>query len=253
MRLLSWMIGVAALSVATPVRAERPDIRFSAGGWGLAPFTSVVESQGEKLIENLVVGRIGEIAPQLVSMTSEQQVDFRSSGAFVSIGIDCPVRGGAFRLGGALNYIRFDIPYSVRMKQSLAIVGVAVATASTTGEGTLRLRGIGATASGEWDFLRREHLRLGLIGGISVLPISGDANITGKTDVSTPFGDLHIEGSRAARLSDIRKGIQSVPSTIVSPMLGVSARFRAGSRTSLCTQVVFSQGVFVSAGLGFSL
>lgn len=252
MKVRGIVIGVLLLSLSAFGRTRPFDIQMSCGGWSLSPFRSLVERECENLIRNEFVKLIGAAIPEVLLSPFLSSLDLSSSGRFFSLALW--YRSGESRLAAGVrgDYFNFRVPYSLSVHESLELPGIPLAAMDGQGRGVIRLNGLAVSLLGRWTALSSRHADVSLQAGLMMLPFQGRIDLDHKISLETPLGDLRYSGSFERTLAEVRALGLDVPSLLLSPSLGLDARYRLSAQAGIFINATLAQGTFYSGGLVFS-
>ena len=196
---------------------------------------------------------VEDFLPGLALSSFLSRIELSSSGQYFSFAFWYNFKSGQFSLGLKGNYIDLQLPYSIDADQSISFLQYELVNLRTDGEGEVNLNSLTLSLLARWKAVSQDRFGLFLYGGLLIFPYQGDLFIEQDTVVQTPLGDLEYQGAFDQTIDQIRNWNDDVPSTIISPELGVQLQYRFLKNLGLVLDVALSQGSLISAGLFFIL
>jgi hypothetical protein len=227
------------------------DVRVAFGGWTLSPFQTLIERECERLIKSEFESSVGSSVAGVILSPFLSNVDLSSSGHFFSLAMWYRLGGGRFSTGLRGDYFDFRVPYSVSAQESLAILGLPLATLDGRGTGTVRFSGLAVSLLGRWTPLSTRRADLSIQGGLMMLPFQGKVSLDQTTALKTAVGDIQVSGKLDQTFEMVRDLGLDLPSVLFSPVLGIELGYRLTEDVGLFLNAISAQGSFLSGGLFF--
>jgi hypothetical protein len=250
MRTCRLLIVTLCLLGPVNLRAARFDINIAYGGWGLSPYTSLVERETESLIKDQLARVLDSVLPR-DAISALADIDLSSSGRILSFALW--YRFSRFSLGLRTDYYEFAFPYSIRAEQTISFLDYELVRIKTQGGGDVDLSSVMLSLLSRWEVLETPQFGLFVHGGLNVFPYDGRIELQQTTTVTTPLGDAVYTGDLSETIKTIRRWSDEIPSMLFAPVFGLSALYRINPRIGVLLDLTFSQGTFLSGGLCFSL
>ncbi len=227
--------------------------QLSLGPWTLQPFTSPVERLAEKVVGEEASELLAPLLENFTVISYSPRVAMRSGGIFFSAAVWRHLAAKRFAVGLAASYLRFDLPFTLRDDQEIYYQGIPVATVTTRGEGSIRLRTFMLAAQGRWRAFQRGRTAAYASLGLALLRFSGDLHLPLNARIRSFLGDAELDQVQDMTLDELRKENSGIPAWSVAPALGAALHYRLGRAIRLVVDVSLSQGTYLSAGLGIDL
>ncbi len=234
-------------------QAQGVEFQLSYGRWSLTPFTTIVERESENMIRESYRRFVKDFFPGLDLPSFIFTLDLSSSGQYFSFAFWYNFKSSQFSLGIKGNYVDLQLPFSIDADQSISFLQYEMVKLQTVGAGEVNLNSLTVSLLGRWKALSQDRFGLLLYGGLLFFPYRGDLFIEQDTKIQTPLGDLEYQGAFAQTINQIRNRDEDVPTTIISPELGIQFQSRLLKNLGLVLDVALSQGSLFSAGLFFIL
>lgn len=244
---------VFSLLAFPPLCAANWEWQLALGPWTLQPFTSPVERLAEKVVGEEAGEMLAPLLADFTVVSYSPRVAMRSGGTFFRAAVWRHLAAQRFAVGLAASYLRFDLPFTLRDVQELYYQGIPVATITTSGEGSIRLRTFMLAAQGRWRAWQRGRATAYASLGLALLRFSGDLHLPLSARIRSFLGDAELESCRDMSLDELREENSGIPAWSVAPALGAALHYRLGRALRLVIDASLSQGTFMSAGLGFDL
>jgi hypothetical protein len=245
-------IGILAAGMivggALMARAGAVEIRVGYGGWTLSPFHSTVETRCEEVIQGEFFELLNSILPESFLSPIRTNIEFSSSGTFLSAEFWIPLPRSRFAVGLRGDLIDFRAPFTASANETIDIFGFPIANLSGYGHGTVELNGLGLSLLGRWTAVASRRVDLSLRAGLSAFPFQGRVTMDLEASASTILGNLNYQGRLDRTIAEIREGNDEVPSLIIAPMVGLDCGVRITPRTGVFANLSISQGTFLSGG-----
>ncbi len=246
------VLGTLLLALLPPLApAADWEWQLSAGPWVLAPLTSPVQRQAERIVSEEAAHLLAPLLSEFTVSAIEPEVDLRSKGYFLGIACWRRLASSRFGLGISASYLDFSLPFTLMDERTIYYQEIPIATITTRGEGEIKLRTFMLAAQGRWRAFQsgRTSMYTGL--GLALLHFNGDLHLPLIASVQSFFGSQELSKTEDITLAEIRKENDDIPGWSLSPSLSVSLHFRLDGKRRLFIEIGLSQGTFLAAGLSF--
>lgn len=194
----------------------------------------------------------GAAIPEVFLSPFLSNLDLSSSGYFFSLALWYRFGRSRFSAGVRGDYFNFRVPYFLSIEESLEIPGFQLATLKGQGQGTIRLNGLAVSFLGRWTPLSTRRTDVSLEAGLMRLPFQGKITLDQTITLQTPIGNFPFSGRYEQTIDETRELRLDVPSSIVSPTLGVELQYRLAAGAGIFINVLAGQGTVYSGGLFFA-
>lgn len=242
---------VALAGPALPGRGL--ELSLSYGRWSSFPFTTLVESQCDKMIDYELKKLLGWVSPLLVLRNDERRIDFSSGGQAVSSALTYDFPGSRLGVSLEASWLRLDLPYRLEFRQSVELLGIPIAQAHTVANGTARVRSLDASAWIHWRLWHAQRVACSLAAGLHVMPLRGDVDLRGHTSLDTIAGAEELDLDGRQTMAELRGEGLRIPRALVFPALAFSAGYALSRNLGVKARLALSQGVFLSLGLAVGI
>jgi hypothetical protein len=246
-------IGLLFLLAALLLAASDWEWQFAVGQWTLQPLTSPVERLAEKVVADEARELLAPLLGDFTAISIQPEVDLRSRGNFVSVGLWRRLAAGHFAVGLSASYIRFSLPFLLQDEQAIYFQGIPVATITTRGEGCIELRTFMLAMQGRWRAYQRGRIVLFASLGLALLRFRGDMHLPLTARLVSILGDAELSQTEDMTLDELREKNDGVPAWSLSPAAGASLHYRLGRKSRLFIEFNLSQGTFLAAGISLDL
>jgi hypothetical protein len=244
--LLFW-----ALLAAWPLvqKASDWEWQFSLGPWTLAPWTSPVAREAEKMVGDEALHILAPLLSEFTFIPFSPRIKLNSSGYFFSAGCWRRLAADKFALGFSASYLNFSLPFTVTDEQDIYFQDIQIAHFDIRGQGKINLRTIMLTAQGRWRVFQagRTGFYTGL--GLTLIHFSGNMYLPMVASINSFLGTFVLEITEDMKLAELRAENSNIPAWIMSPALTLSLHYRLGNKSRLFMEINLSQGTFLAVGL----
>jgi hypothetical protein len=240
-----------------PALGQAPRFELEAGfsGWTLAPFHPILEARTEDAIQEVFRGTLGTTFFGILLSPLSTGADFgRATGSSFSAAGWMRLGESRLSLGLRIEAFSFRIPFVLEGAETVAFLGIPLASVEGRSTGTVRLRGLGGSLLGRWLAVEAGRFELALVAGLTLYPYEGTIDQDIAATIRTSLGDATVTGPYDMTLAEARGWSGGeIPKAIVSPSGGIAARYRLSDRLGVFLGLTASQGTFLSGGLFFDL
>jgi hypothetical protein len=240
---------------ALPAPGQAPRFELEAGfsGWTLAPFHPLLESRTETAVREAFRDALGTTFLGVLLSPLSTEADFSgSTGRTMSATLWMRLGESRFSLGLRAETFSFRIPFSLEGTETVAFLGIPLASVDGRSSGTVRLRGFGGTLLGRWLAVETRRFELAIVVGLMLFPYEGTIDQDIAATIRTPLGDATLAGPYDMTVEEARGWTGGgIPKAVVSPSAGIAARYRLSGRLGIFLGLTASQGTFLSGGLFF--
>ncbi len=229
------------------------ELSVSYGLWSSFPFTTLVESQCNKMIDYEIQKLLGWASPLLTLTNDKQDIDFSSSGQAIHSTLKYNFPGSRLAVSLEASWLRLDLPFTLEFRQSVELYGFPIARARTLGSGTARIRSLDATAWVHWRVWQRKRVECSLAAGLHVMPLKGEVSLKGHASLDTIVGSEELDLDDRETMAELRSEGLHIPRALVFPALAFSAGYSLSRNLGVLARLTLSQGVFLSLGLTVNL
>jgi hypothetical protein len=249
MRFKATWLFFALASCPLAQRAAGWEWQFSAGPWTLAPLTSPVERQAERIVSAEASRLLAPLLSEFTIFSFEPRVAMSSRGYFFSAGCWRRLGNGNFAVGAAASYLDFTLPFTLEDERDIFFQGIPLARITTRGEGRLDLRTFMLEARARWRAMRMGPVDVYAGLGMTALRFSGDFHLPLTASVQTILGSTELKKTEDRTLAELRRENDEIPAWSLSPSASASLHYRLGAGSRLFIEFSLSQGTFLAAGL----
>ena len=242
---------VFLLLTASLSQGEQYEFQISYGRWSLSPFTTLLEKESENLVKEGLKQLVDPILPRYTQSLIQSNIDFSSSGQFISLNFWYNFKNNRFSLGIKGDYIDFSLPYLMVSYQNVDFLNFSLVKLKLNGNGEVNLRSETLSLLGRWAPLSGSAFKWWFYGGVTLFFYEGDVEIRQEIELETPVGDFNYEGSFDHTIKDMRRLNDDIPAFFFSPEFGTQFQFVFHKNLGLILDASLSQGSYLSAGLFF--
>jgi hypothetical protein len=240
--------GAAPAAAAVHVRFE-----LSGGAWSLDPFTTRIEDESKKVIEQEILRFMAPILKYIPPPDISQSLIIDSSGTCASLGVWVPLYKDRLEAGLKFSLVRLRVPFKLSVEQAYTILGYDIVRVNGTADGRIHFNTFIFALLGRWTFLRVGRFGWSVTAGVADLPFRGDVGGSYILTASTPLGSLTASGSDQITIEELRKDYKDIPTYLLSPYLALAWEVRLARRISLVLEAALAHGSYLSAGLTIGL
>jgi hypothetical protein len=250
MRKMSICLLLLLLAARLPAQqASNWEWQLTAGPWTLAPFTSPVSRQAERLVSEEAGRLLAPLLSEFTVFAFEPVIDLDSRGWFVTAGCWRRLQRGKFALGLSASALRFSLPFTLTAEQDIFFLDFPVAHIRTSGRGQIDLRTVMVALQGRWRILQKGRTGMYAALGLTLLHFSGNLHLPLTASAQTILGTIELTKSEDSTLEELRANNHDIPAWIAAPSLALSLHHRVGPKSRLALELNLSQGTFLAVGL----
>ena len=234
MRNVSICLFILLLAAWLPAQqASGWEWQLAAGPWTLAPFTSPVSRQAERLVSEEAGRLLAPLLSEFTVFAFDPVIDLNSHGWFITAGCWRRLHRGKFALGISASALNFSLPFTLTAEQDIFFLDFPVAHIRTSGRGELDLRTVMVALQGRWRILQKGRTGMYAALGLTLLHFSGNLHLPLTASVQTLLGTVELTKSEDSTLEELRAKNHDIPALILAPSLGVSLHHRVGLKSRL--------------------
>ncbi|MBN2245687.1 MAG: hypothetical protein JW755_07565 [Candidatus Aminicenantes bacterium] len=233
------------------IQADQYEIQISYGRWSLSPFTTLLEKESENLVKEGLKQVVDPFLPSYIQYIIQSNIDFSSSGQFVSLNFWYNFKNARYSLGFKGELIDFSLPYTMLSEQTLNFQDFKLAKIKIHAEGEVDLRSGTLSLLGRWSPVSGPVFKWWLYGGMTLYFYEGEVEIRPKIDLETPIGNINYSGVFDNSIDYLRELSGAVPAVLFSPSVGTQLQFVFHKDMGLVLEASLSQGSYFSGGMYF--
>lgn len=259
------LIFLTASGLMTAAGHKKFEFHLSYGGWTLGPFTPLVETRGNEIVDEVLKQQLGvyyvfveNLADITISPEVEQQFAFT---AWYRL-------NPSWAVGVRVNNYNVSLPYSISAQETLSLsvpsgtwggIDFQGAEATASGSGLLHIKSVMFSILGRGRVLASEKVELHLMGGLNLLPLRGRFQLDLDAAVHFPSGASWLfEAHENRTLEAMRKEPDPVypykpPALLIAPSAGISLLYKLKDHWGLTADITISEGTFFTLGLFYRL
>lgn len=250
---LTVILALFAAGQAAPLRAAHVRIELGGSFWTLSPFTTPIEDETKKVIEQEILRFMRPILKYIPPPEIRQNLNLDSSGACWSATVWVPLYSDRLEAGLKCSVVRLRVPFTLTVEQEYSIIGYDLVRVHGAADGRVRFNTFIVGLIGRWTFLRTGRLLWSLTAGATAFPFKGDVAGSYELTATTPLGSLTASGSDKVTIDELRRDYEDIPSVLIFPYISAACEIRLARRVGLVFEAAVSQGTFLSAGLSIGL
>ncbi len=235
--------------VPSLLQAEQYEIQISYGRWSLSPFTTLLEKESENLVKEGLEQLVDPVLPKYIQVIIQSDIDFSSSGQFVSLNFWYNFKNTRCSLGLKGELIDFSLPYTMFYEQTVDFQDYNLAKLEVQADGEVGLRSGTLSLLGRWAPISGPAFKWWFYGGMTLFFYEGEVENRQNIKLETLIGDVNYSGAFDNSIDDLRKLSGDIPEVLFSPAVGTQVQFRFHKYLGLNLDAFLSQGSFFSGGI----